>query len=96
MLRHDFISFAKEMEREQDAAADLWTWLPSYNIALQEKDTPSVFAILEEAAMLLSQVRGYPHSEREWSEVIEMSIGYCPTAEEVNKVLEKCVGKPKI
>ncbi len=41
------IKLGEQLSREKNAASDLWTWLPSYDI---NSTMPSVEEILQEAA----------------------------------------------
>lgn len=62
-LRHDLQSLARELEAEDNAAFDLWTWLPSYKAAVAShgdyasEHTPSASDVMKEAAVLLSVLR---------------------------------------
>ena len=73
------ISLGKQLDEMQNAAHDLWTWLPSRKVAEKnhgdyaDNFTPTVKDILVEAAMFVAclkdgTARDYTPEEREWFE----------------------------
>lgn len=80
------ISLGKQLEEQQNAAHDLWSWLPSYKVAEQHHGDyasnfqPSVKDVLTEAALYVACVkdgtqRDYNQEERDW-------FTRCPCGEE--------------
>lgn len=76
-LRSDIQSLANEFDAEDNAAVDLWSWLPSRKIAEKyhgdcaDNVRPSIESLMTEATIVLAEKAGYPPSEetrREWSE----------------------------
>lgn len=59
-MRNDIIRFVHELEMQNEAAFNLWTWLPSYKEAEKHHGdyacefTPSVSDIIKEASMFIS------------------------------------------
>lgn len=57
------ISLGKQLDEMQNAAHDLWTWLPSYKVAQKnhgdyaDNFTPSIKDIIVEASMFMARVR---------------------------------------
>lgn len=62
-LRDQIIALGKQMSEEQDAAYNLWTWLPSHQVTEKHHgdyvDTfcPSVKDVMVEAAMYLGHIK---------------------------------------
>lgn len=79
-LRTEIGRFAGELDRESNAASDLWTWLPSYKVAERHhgdyagEHRPSVAEVMNEAAIYLGHLgfdgKVLPHrlteDEAEW------------------------------
>lgn len=80
-LRDLIKDLAHTFEQEDGCALDLWTWLPSYKIAMKyHKDyatdfRPSIASILEEASLVLAERAGYMHSIEEWEEFLQCPCG---------------------
>lgn len=51
---NDILTLARQIERIQNAASDLWTWLPDYDI---KKDTPSADTVMYGACEELHRLR---------------------------------------
>jgi hypothetical protein len=89
-LRYDIQRFAAELDAQDNAAFDLWSWLPSHKAAKKahgdyaDEHTPSAADIMREAAVVLAAHAGYPPSK----EVVEEWYG-CPCGE-----CEHARGKP--
>jgi len=68
-LRYGIQHLARELEQEDNAAHDLWSWLPTYKAAkachgdYAFNVTPSVTDIMIEAAKYLSFLNGYDKEE---------------------------------
>ena len=68
-MRGQLIRFAKELEEENNAAFDLWTWLPSYKEAKNhhgdyaDEFQPPMAEILKEASIYIS-VKCSPSEEQ--------------------------------
>jgi len=58
-----FISLGKQLDEQQNAAHDLWTWLPSYKVAQKHHGdyasnfVPSIKDIIVEASMVMARMR---------------------------------------
>lgn len=91
MNRNDLFDFATELRLEQNAANNLWAWLPSNRILGSHKlgGAPRMVAVLNEAAMLLSDLRGYPVSNSEWAKAIYATIGFAPTEKEIDLAVQE-------
>lgn len=71
-LRASLLEFARSLESESEAAADLWTWLPSYRVATAAHGEyatnyrPSTTEIVREATGVMTCLFGghdnYPFS----------------------------------
>lgn len=65
MIRDDIIRFGRELERERNAAYDMWTWLPSYRAAHKAhgqyavEHQPPMDDLIKEASMCFSLIGGY-------------------------------------
>jgi hypothetical protein len=81
-LKDDIQRFAHELEAADNAASDLWTWLPSYKAAERahgdyaSEYQPDHATVMKEAAMLFAELKGFDHSDAE----IEEWFG-CPCQE---------------
>ena len=75
-MKIDLIQFGQQLAEENDAAADLWTWLPSHAVAearhgdYASNYCPSNREVMLEAAMYLSHLK-HPEvalnpEEQEW------------------------------
>lgn len=68
---HSMINLGEELQHIQNAANDLWTWLPSYNECKKyHKDhthnfTPPIGAIMLEACFYISKLKG-SKEDPEW------------------------------
>jgi hypothetical protein len=57
------IALGRQLDEQQNAAHDLWTWLPSHQVAKKHHDdyadnyTPSIKDILVEAAMYIAAMK---------------------------------------
>lgn len=77
----DLIRLGETLRDEMNAAADLWSWLPSYTVATNHHGeyamdfAPSVGDVMIEAAMYLAHIKRpetpLTEKEREW-------FGRCP------------------
>lgn len=77
ITRTDIIRLGEELAAEENAANDLWTWLPSYEVTKKHHRSdvlwarPSLADVLREAAMLLERLKKDPDlaatpDERYW------------------------------
>jgi len=63
MTRYDIINLGKEFADENDAAFDLWTWLPSHEVTKKHHNDyadefrPSIKDIMYEASMYMSSIK---------------------------------------
>lgn len=73
----DAISLGKELEDISNKAYDLWTWLPSYEVAKKRhgdyayEHQPAIADVMSEACMLLAKQKHRPNEplteeEKEW------------------------------
>ena len=80
-LRYLVQCLARSFDEEDNRAHDLWSWLPSYKIAEKyhgdyaSNHMPSIAAILEEAAFVLSEHAGYQHTPAERAEFLQCPCG---------------------
>ena len=94
-------SLARDIEREQTAALDLWTWLPSHRAAVKSHgDYASEFApapadVMKEACMLLALMNGHnPTNEGElfgYAEWFGCPCGECGQSVVQKDKLEKMI-----
>lgn len=74
---NDFINFAHKLEQQKNAAFDLWSWLPSCEVARKHhgdyysEHTPSIADVMQEASLLFAKMKNRPNEplteeEREW------------------------------
>jgi len=76
--RQDLIHFARQLSEEDDAASDLWSWLPSHAVAQKHhgdyasEHRPSNKDVMTEAALYLARLTrpGEPLTaeEKDWFE----------------------------
>lgn len=76
LTKSDLMRLGEQLNKESDAAHDLWTWLPSHKIAEKHhgdyasEHTPSVGDVLKEAAMYLGHLKhpdvALTPEEEEW------------------------------
>jgi hypothetical protein len=63
MLKHDLIQLGEQLAAENNAAHDLWTWLPSHKVAEKHhgdyasEHCPSNADVMKEAAMYLGHLQ---------------------------------------
>tara|TARA_B100001778_G_scaffold334986_1_gene350446 strand:+ start:15299 stop:15571 length:273 start_codon:yes stop_codon:yes gene_type:complete len=80
--RDELIRLGEQLGRERDKALQLWTWLPSYEVAKRhhgdyaDEFMPSIDEIMSEACKVMAQAKGYELSEeeQEW-------LAQCPCGE---------------
>ena len=88
MKRQDLIEFARQLSEEDEAASDLWSWLPSHAVAQKHhgdyalEHRPSNRDVMIETAMYLGHLK-HPDveltaEEKEWFE-------HCPCGESHEK-----------
>jgi hypothetical protein len=76
--KYDLIALGQELSAEDDAASDLWTWLPSHKIAQKHhgdyaiEHRPTNADVMREAAMYFGHLK-HPDTpltaeEKEWFE----------------------------
>lgn len=74
-FKSDLLSFAKSLEKEDEAAFNLWTWTPSHHFAKIAHDDycdefmPSKEDIMKEVSMLFGVLSGYTkitNDNRQW------------------------------
>lgn len=81
-LRSQLSEFARQLEEEDNAAFDLWSWLPSHKAAkaahgdYAAEYTPSAADVMKEAAIYLAALRGSSPAPAE----VEQWFG-CPCQE---------------
>jgi hypothetical protein len=62
-LRNEIQNFAKELEEQDNAAMDLWSWLPSYREAKKyhgdyhHEFQPSIADIMKEASTVFAKTK---------------------------------------
>lgn len=85
-LREDLIKFTDNLRKEQEAAFDLWTWLPSFKEAKRYHEDyadtlmPSVEMIMRECAVLCGYLQDRLHGrDRKLPE--ETDLFQCPCGE---------------
>lgn len=82
-IKDDFINLARELECEENAAFDLWTWLPSYKAAranhgeFASGHRPSVEYIIGEASIFISFLRGFSKDREKENGWFECPCGEC-------------------
>lgn len=82
-FRQEIQELAAQFDEEEDAASDLWSWLPSHKAAeachgdYAHEFRPSISAIMIEAAMYLAFLTGYDKSEEQKSGWFECPCGEC-------------------
>ena len=80
-LRDLIQGLARDFDEEDNSAYDLWSWLPSYKIAEKYHGdyaaifTPSIAAIMEEAALVLSEHAGHEPTPAERAEFLKCPCG---------------------
>ena len=90
-FRQLILQAARNFEYENNAAHDLWTWLPSYKVAQRFHGSKGIFEappigdILTEASLFIAclkntEMRDYSPEEKEWFE-------RCPCGEEHTKAI---------
>lgn len=86
---HSMINLGEELQRVQDAAGDLWTWLPSYAECQKHHKfhehsfTPSIDLIIREACHHLANLKTGSAEDPEW---FQCPCGEDHEAEDTNKV----------
>jgi len=96
-LRYEFMELARELEAEDNAACDLWTWLPSYRAAKErhgdytDEVRPSNADLMIEASRMIATQRGYENdiSDHQIWEWFGCPCGECdmPPPEELQRML---------
>lgn len=82
-LRSEIQRLAHQFDEEDNAAGDLWSWLPSHAAAEKahgdyaSNHRPSIASVMREAAMVIAESRGYPPSDADRAEWFR-----CPCGEE--------------
>lgn len=82
-IKNEIIRLANELENEENAAFDLWTWLPSYKAARanhgdhSSQYRPNVSDILKEASMFISFLYGYSKDKEQEAGWFECPCGEC-------------------
>lgn len=80
--RHAIQQLARQFEAEDNAAFDLWSWLPSHKAAKKahgdyaDEHRPELADLMKEAAMYFAYLKGHEHTQAE----IEEWFG-CPCKE---------------
>jgi hypothetical protein len=93
-LKHEICKFAREIEAQDNAAFDLWTWMPSYKAAQKahgdyaSEHQPSHADLMKETAMFLSELRGHEHTDAECEEWFGCPCGECEHAKGVRPTLD--------
>ena len=73
-LKHDILRYARELEATDNAAFDLWSWLPSRMMATKahgdhaDQFQPSLPELLKEAASVLFLLKAGPDEPRGMNE----------------------------
>jgi hypothetical protein len=86
---HSVIALGKELEKTQEAADDLWTWLPSYKVCQKHHGDysfnfmPSLRDIIIEATMYISSLQGHEVTDdkKEWWVQSQLQFERCPCGE---------------
>lgn len=62
-IRREIIRLGELLDAEQNAASDLWSWLPSHEVAVKfhgdyaDRYCPSVTSVMTEAAMYIAHLK---------------------------------------
>lgn len=81
-VKDAIIRLGEILKDEENAASDLWTWLPSYKAAkavhgdYANNHRPSTASVLMEAAIFISFLRGFSKDREK-----EMGLFECPCGE---------------
>ena len=87
MIKDEIIRLGRQLGQENEAAFNLWTWLPTHGIAkvfhgdYATEFTPSNEDVMKEACMVMSELCGYDHNRREradWLETCPCDDPECP------------------
>jgi hypothetical protein len=84
-LKFDLIRLGEQLAEEDNAAEDLWTWLPSHTVAMKRhgdyatNHRPSTRDIMREAAMYLAHLK---HPEVPLEPEEEAWFARCPCGED--------------
>lgn len=83
-MKLDLIQLGAQLDAENNAAHDLWTWLPSHTIAQKHhgdyasEHCPSNVNVMREAAMYVGHLK---HPERELTREEKEWFTKCPCGE---------------
>lgn len=87
-MRQEIIKFAHELERQDNEAFMLWTWLPSYRAAKKhhgdysDNFTPPISDILTEATMYIAELKDPEHYKNFPSPEHARFFEQCPCGED--------------
>lgn len=87
--RYAIQQLARQFEAEDNAASDLWSWLPSHKAAEKahgdyaSEHQPALADLMKEAAMYFSHLKGYEHTKAEIEEWFGCPCGECEHAKGV-------------
>lgn len=85
------IDLGAELDRQRNAAFDLWSWLPSYKVAIKwhgdiaSEYMPSIENILYEACIVMAQHKGHKLSKEDRKFLAQCPCGDNHQAEEQDR-----------